>query len=144
MLGVLVFFVFLGFVYGGSYAKCFYLVEKYLDIPAELLIAIAKVESGFNPKAVNRNRNGTYDIGLMQVNTSNLSLLKKKGIIRDLRDLFDPCRNVIAGGYILRLCIDRYGFNWKAVDCYNKGRRAKGRGRYVMRVYRELLKVLGR
>lgn len=39
------------------------------SIDANLLLAIARVESDFNPKAVSRpNSNGTRDYGLMQIN----------------------------------------------------------------------------
>ncbi|MCS6875789.1 MAG: transglycosylase SLT domain-containing protein, partial [Aquificaceae bacterium] len=41
--------------------------QKY-SIPRELILAIIKQESNFNPRAYNKNRDGTEDRGLMQVN----------------------------------------------------------------------------
>jgi len=131
-----------GISYGENLYECFQRAERIHGVPQELLLAIAKTESSLNPRALNKNRNGTYDIGIMQVNTSNIKLLKRAGIIEEARELWIPCKNIEAGAYILKLCIKRYGLNWKAVDCYNKGRKAKGTGGYVWRVYKYLKRIL--
>jgi soluble lytic murein transglycosylase-like protein len=94
------------------------------------------VESNFNPKAINRNKNGTYDIGLMQINSSWFPYLKKHGINPSL--LWDPCYNAHVGAMVLRHCIDTYGYSWRAVDCYNKGKKARENSRYVWKVYKNL------
>ena len=39
-------------------------------VPVEVAMTIAHTESRFNPKAVNKNTNGTVDKGCMQINTS--------------------------------------------------------------------------
>ncbi len=39
------------------------------DIPVSLLFSIIFVESSFNPDALNKNRNGTSDYGLMSLNS---------------------------------------------------------------------------
>ncbi|GAB6075242.1 hypothetical protein JCM12825_01200 [Desulfurobacterium crinifex] len=80
--------------------------------------AIAEVESGMNPKAINHNRNGTKDLGLMQINTIWLKELKKYGI-GEKELLEDPCLNIHIGAWILNKCIAKYGYNWKAVGCYH-------------------------
>ena len=51
---------------------------KY-EIPANILLAIAEKEGGKPGQWVN-NRNGTYDVGSMQFNTSYLQDLSKYGI----------------------------------------------------------------
>jgi len=51
---------------------------KY-EIPVNILLAIAEKESGKPGQWVN-NRNGTYDVGSMQFNTSYLQDLSKYGI----------------------------------------------------------------
>ncbi len=132
----------MGISYGGNLYECFQRAEIIYGIPKELLIAIAKTESSLNPKALNKNGNGTYDIGIMQINTSNLSLLKRVGLIKRNEELWIPCKNVEAGAYILKLCVKRYGLTWRAVDCYNKGKKAKGVGGYVWKVYKHLKKIL--
>ena len=47
------------------------LIRKYFPEEPEIMIAIAKAESGqdLNPKAYNKNNNGSEDIGVFQVNT---------------------------------------------------------------------------
>ena len=53
----------------------------------DIMIAIAKAESGMNHKAVNMNRNGSTDIGLFQINSIH-------GY--DETDLLDPMKNIEA------------------------------------------------
>ena len=64
-----------------------------------LLHAIARTESGVNPRAIGRNRNGSRDIGLMQINSGWLPTLARHGITE--QDLFDPCTNLHVGAWIL-------------------------------------------
>ncbi|MEM1672927.1 MAG: lytic transglycosylase domain-containing protein [Archaeoglobaceae archaeon] len=118
---------------------CFLSAERYYGVNAYLLYAIAKVESNLNPQAINRNKNGTIDRGIMQINSSWDTYLRKYGI--DPRYVWEPCYNIHLGAMILRHCMDRYGNTWRAVDCYNKGARAKETSRYVWRVYRELSRL---
>lgn len=117
---------------------CFDKASHEMQVNKKLLVAIAYVESGLRHNALNRNSNGTYDIGIMQVNSSNIPKLKRVGIIEKEEDLWDICKNIRAGAYILKECIADYGFNWKAVDCYNKGKKAKDISTYVWKVYKVL------
>ena len=48
-------------------------------VSSELLFAIARTESALDPQAVGRNRNGTRDIGLMQINSAWLPTLAAHG-----------------------------------------------------------------
>ena len=86
-------------------------------IPAELLWAIAKAESGFNAKAINKNTNGSADHGIMQINSIHKSWLEKRGISID--DLYNPAINIKIGAKILSMCINKHGWNYKAINCYN-------------------------
>jgi soluble lytic murein transglycosylase-like protein len=122
-----------------AYCFCFEEAGRYYGVSPHLLWAIAKVESNFNPRAINRNKNGTYDIGLMQINSSWFPYLKKHGIDPSL--LWEPCYNAHVGAMVLRHCIDMYGYNWRAVDCYNKGKRARENSKYVWKVYKALLQA---
>jgi hypothetical protein len=63
---------------------------------APIMVAIAQHESGLDPHAVHRNPNGTYDVGISQVNSSNFGWL---GL--DMRTAMDPCRNLAAGAKVL-------------------------------------------
>lgn len=96
------------------------LFEKYgnrYSIPSQLLWGITKIESNFNPFAFNANTNGTYDIGLMQINTIHLRLLNENGI--EINDLFHPETNIAVGSFILSQCFQKHGLNWKGLTCYN-------------------------
>lgn len=98
------------------------LVEKAslkYGIPKEILMAIISVESGFNPRAYNKNKDGTEDRGLMQVNYQhNLSLMKEYGIT-DPEQLYDPELNIEVGARILYENYKRFG-NWvMAIKAYN-------------------------
>ncbi len=95
------------------------------------LWTIAKIESNLNPNDFNKNRNGTVDIGLMQVNSANLEDLKRLGYDYG-NDIWEPCTNVMVGAWILKKCYDKFGESWKTIDCYNKGSgRAKDYSQYT-------------
>ena len=114
-------------------AFCFEEAGKEHRISPELLRSIARVESGFNYKAVNKNRNGSRDLGLMQINSAWIDTLSLK------RDelITDPCYNVMTGAGILRRCIDRHEYTWEAIGCYNAKSKGKREG-YSWKIYREL------
>lgn len=114
-----------------SHAFCFEQAGREYDIAPLLLWSVAKGESGFNPTAIGRNSNGTYDYGLMQINSSWAATL---GPAR-WNALADPCTNVRTGAWILRQCIDKYGYNWRAVGCYNSRTPSK-RDRYAAKIER--------
>ncbi|TFY90769.1 invasion protein IagB [Pseudomonas kairouanensis] len=104
-----------------AFAYCWGEVASRYDIEPELLQAIAAVESGYRADAMNHaNRNGTWDIGLMQINSIHLPRLLKLGITEE-RLLAEPCLSVEVGASILAGFIQRFGYNWTAVGAYNAG-----------------------
>jgi soluble lytic murein transglycosylase-like protein len=104
------------------------------SVPPTLLYAIAKTESGLNPRAVNRaNANRSVDVGLMQINSFWFPVLSRYGISRD--HLFDPCTSIEVGAWILAQNFKTHGVNWKAVGAYNAATPSKQLN-YAMKVYR--------
>ena len=117
-------------------AYCFEEAGAVYGINPTLLWAIAKVESSFNPLAINRNSNGSYDFGLMQINSSWYRTLGDEVWQR----LADPCVNVYVGAWVLAQCMQRYGYTWEAVGCYNAVTKSK-RDRYIKRVVNVLKNI---
>ncbi len=115
------------------FAFCFEYAGNEHGITPIILESIAKIESNLNPGAINRNSNGSVDIGLMQINSTWLKTLNLSQ--KDLLD--DACLNARVGAQILRHCIDRYGVNWEAIGCYNATSRDK-KVDYAWKVFRML------
>lgn len=100
-----------------GFAACFAEAAAHYRIPSSLLMAISRVESSGNPRAINRNTDGSYDIGHMQINSWWLPALRRYGITE--RDLFDACTNTYVGAWILAQNFHRLGYNWNAIGAYN-------------------------
>lgn len=113
--------------------------SRYQIAPA-LLYAIAQTESALNPAASHRNRDGSIDIGLMQINSAWLRDLAKHGI--SARDLWDPCTNIQVGAWVLAQKIHRLGMTWEAVGAYNATTPFR-RTHYAWKVYANLNRVSG-
>lgn len=121
---------------GAAWPFCFDEAGGMYGINPQVLRAIARVESNLNPKALNRNTNGTYDYGLMQINTIWYPTLGEDRWNR----LADACFNTKTGAWILATCIEKYGYNWKAIGCYNSQTPGKSEA-YAKRVFNELKKL---
>lgn len=101
-------------------ATCWEQAGERYGIEPTLLQAIAITESSLDPAAINQNKDGSYDIGLMQINSNNLPALKKYQISQR-RLLNDPCLSVMTGAWILAGFMRRHGYSWEAVGAYNAG-----------------------
>ena len=104
-------------------------------MPAPLLKAIARHESGGRTHVIATNTNGSRDIGLMQINSAWLPTLSRHGIGES--DLLDPCTNIHVGAWILAANFRRLGHTWEAVGAYNAASRS-ARDRYIARIRRAL------
>lgn len=103
--------------------------------PKSLAIAIAKVESGIRPWAVNiagnslyynnkeevlaaarraKKENKAFDLGVMQVSSYWLNRLNLRA-----EDVLEPRLNILLGNWILAQEIKRFGLNWKAIGSYH-------------------------
>ncbi len=116
-----------------SDAFCYEDAGDAYGINPSLLRAIVKTESNLNPQAINRNLDGSVDIGLMQINSYWFQRYRLDANML----LNDPCYNIMAGARILKTCIDKYGYTWEAVGCYNAVTRYK-RVDYSWKIYNRL------
>lgn len=117
-----------------DFLVCFDSASKAYSIPKGILLSIANVESKFRKNAINKNRNGSYDVGIMQINSSWNKKLLSMGITEKM--LFSPCQNIYVGAWILSNNIKRYGYNWTAIQRYN-GKDAELK--YAKKVYKKIM-----
>ena len=106
-----------------SYDIALYTIYKAQQngIDPDLIFCIMWRESNFNPNSIGRNTNGTYDYGLMQINSSNFSFLSQKIGITSMYDLLDPYKNIDCGIYYISAYLRKYNDYNKALMCYNLG-----------------------
>lgn len=126
-----------------EHARLFETAAQEVDVPAELTQAIARVESGGSPWALNIEGRGyiyasreealaaareasaagqSFDSGIMQVNNW---WLKRYGI--PLEAMFDPAANILLGSWILRQELDQAGDVWTAVARYHSPHAGRGK-----------------
>ncbi len=125
---------------GRASAFCFDQATAAYRLPPLLLETIAEVESAMNPDAANWNRDGTVDVGLMQVNSWWEPRL---GPERWQAVCSDPCYNVTVGAWILADCLHRYGYGLQGLGCYN-ARSPDKRERYSRKVLAAMMAKLGK
>ena len=97
------------------YEHCFRQAAHIYDVPLTLLLALARGESDFNPRA----KSPASCYGIMQI--------QWPGTAGDLgfssiQELYDPCKNIMAGARYIKMLMDRYdGDVHLAVAAYNYG-----------------------
>lgn len=113
-------------------------------IEPNLIKAIALVESNLKKDSIGKNLDKknhikSLDYGLMQINQRHIPMLKKRGIIKDERDLLDnPCLNIKIGTEILYKHFSRCGMTWQCLGTYNAGfamNNQKKRLQYAQKIY---------
>ncbi len=119
-----------------NFDHCFDEAGARYGLSPELLRTIARVESAMNPMAHNpNNKNGSEDVGLMQINSRWFPILEQHGIERS--DLWDPCTSIHVGAWVLAKNIRSLGNTWRAIGAYNAKSEHK-RYAYANRIYRNL------
>ena len=125
-------------------SACFNEAGTMFRIEPNLIKAIALVESNLKEDSIGKNRDKknnikSFDYGLMQINQMHIPMLKKRGIIKDERDLLDnPCLNIKIGTEILYKHFSRCGMTWQCLGTYNAGfamDNQKKRLQYAQKIY---------
>ena len=97
------------------YLRCFVLASQKHQVPLDLLIGIARIESGFNPDA----RSPANAHGIMQV---RWPLTARHLGVRRIAELYNPCVNIEIGASYVSELLRRYHNNTvMAIAAYNYG-----------------------
>lgn len=101
--------------------QCIANASVQYTVPELLLHSILLTENGI-PGKCSRNKNGTLDCGLTQINSSHYpSLLSKYGITPS-QIAYDNCTNVTISAYIIKTNYLKKQQDWtKAIIAYNIG-----------------------
>jgi soluble lytic murein transglycosylase-like protein len=96
---------------------CFEKAGAYQGVNPLVLRAVAWRESKGDAAAINRNANGSIDVGQLQINSVHFSDLARQGI--PSRALTDPCVNIYVAAWLLKQKMVRYGNTWRAIGAYH-------------------------
>ncbi|SAK67694.1 lytic transglycosylase, catalytic [Caballeronia hypogeia] len=96
---------------------CFEQAGAYQGVNPLVLRAVAWRESKGDVAAINRNANGSIDVGQLQINSIHFPDLARQGIPH--RALTDPCVNVFVAAWLLKQKMVKYGNTWRAIGAYH-------------------------
>ena len=119
---------------------CVRAAAEHYRLPPLALVGILGAEGG-GPGVVHKNRDGSEDLGPMQIISRWLSGLSRYGATRE-KLIDDPCTNVWVGAWILAKAFARDRDIWKAIGHYHSGRPAESR-KYRRKVAHIILQWLG-
>lgn len=97
--------------------NCVEPAASYHRVNPWVLAAILKVESNFSSRAVNRNPNGTIDVGIGQINSIHFTKLGQYGITP--AHLMDGCIGTYVAAWHLAQQIAKHGNTWFGVAAYH-------------------------
>lgn len=128
------------------FVACMALSAALNNLPPKILPAIHTVEGG-RVGSVSRNRNGTEDLGVMQINTIWVPRLARATGLRDeevrARLIGNPCFNIVVAGAILRIYLtEAKGDFWRAVGNYHSHTPARNLA-YQAKVLNAAVRAMG-
>ena len=92
------------------------------EVPMEIVLAVAIVESNFKMVNSSPNTNGSYDIGIMQINSRYLDYFEETFWYKHrVFNPHDPHDNIEMGILILKNLFEQTGEWDQAVRAYNTG-----------------------
>ena len=118
---------------------CLMLAAQRHGVNPHILRAILQVESGMRPHVVNRNRNGTIDVGMAQINSIHFVELAQWGITPT--KLLDPCVATHVAAWHLKRVMLRHGNTWFGVAAYHSATPVHNQ-RYQVLLRQELVRAV--
>lgn len=115
--------------YSHTVMQCVAQASEEFSVPKIVILGIIKTESGGNVRAVHHNRNGTYDYGVMQINSTWIhKLWHDYGIKTNYATLMKPCYNIRVGAWILhRELLASGSMFWSGVGNYHSHSKSRNR-----------------
>lgn len=105
--------------------RCFEIAATQNHLDLDLLLAVSKTESDWNPNALST----TGDIGMMQIQWPQTA--RHLGVYRSV-ELLNPCLNIALGATYLRELLDRFDQDeTRALAAYNYGPTRIGTSRAI-------------
>lgn len=98
---------------------CINAAAKHQNLPADILWAIRMHEAGQRGLVSVKNKDGSVDVGVMQINSIHFEEFQKKWRIPPSWLVHGNCISIYAGAYILKKEINRAGDFWRGVGSYN-------------------------
>lgn len=121
---------------------CVNAASRHFSIHPAVIKSIIAVEGG-KIGTMSRNSNGTYDMGIMQINTIHLPDIKRKFPSIGWREVaYKPCVNIGIGSWILSQRMKETSNYWKGVGNYHS-KTPKFRKIYLKKIYKAYKKEIG-
>jgi hypothetical protein len=121
--------------------ECIRFNSQHFGIPELALEAILDVEGG-KMCTVSKNSNGSYDLGLMQINTINFSKIQKNYPDVTAKDIAcKPCLNITLGAWLLSHRIKETKDIWTGVGNYHS-KTPKYRTIYLKRISSAISRII--
>lgn len=122
-------------------ATCLMLASQTYAVPPAVLLGIMQVEGGKVGQAVGPNKNGTYDLGPMQINSRWMPTLAREWSMSENQALQmvknDGCVNMHVAAWILRKSINDAG-NLTLGIAYYHSRTPKYGHKYARKVIKAM------
>jgi len=94
--------------------------SKKHKVPIDYIKAVILVENTkMDKKAIRKNKNGTKDYGLGQINTIWMTAKETRKLNLTPSRLMNPEVNIDTVAYLLSLHIKKRGLNYNAIGCYH-------------------------
>lgn len=102
-----------------THTQCIEWASNTYHVPSDLVRAVMRAENGCGRLGA-RNRDGTRDMGCMQINPQHMPWLHKYGITQDIL-IHDDCVNIQIGTYLVSEDLHNNPDFWRGVGAYNSG-----------------------